>query len=194
MAVRRLTEDVKTYYDLYYGGTWNGGSRSFSTEQELIKFLKDHVFDTKTITINKVEKLSNEKYSKYITYCSHTSKDLTTTGSRQIFDSGITSIDNLKDSDMTESLNESSTASSLDEWDIETIASMIEDWLYDRNFIVNRRKIWGNTIDFTVSYKYDDSHDTVTVYAKDFENLPEDEWFNMARTKAEDIAEIVLDT
>lgn len=99
MAVKRLTEDVKTYYDLYYGGTWNGGSRSFNTEQDLIKFLKSHVFDTKTITINKVEKLSNEKYSKYITYCPHTSKDLTTTGSRQIFDFGITSIDNLKDSD-----------------------------------------------------------------------------------------------
>jgi len=95
--------------------------------------------------------------------------------------------------DMTESLDESSMASSLNEWDIETIASMIEDWLYDRNFIVDRRKIWGNTIDFTVSYKYDDSHDTVTVYAKDFENLPEDEWFNLARTKAEEIAEIVLD-
>ena len=99
MAVKRLTEDVKTYYEVYYGGTWNNGSRSFSTEQELIKFLKDHVFDTKTITINKVEKLSNEKYSNYITYRSHTSNDLTDTGRKQIFDFGKTSIDNLKDND-----------------------------------------------------------------------------------------------
>lgn len=82
---------------------------------------------------------------------------------------------------------------SLDEWDIEKIASMIEDCLYDRNFIINRRKIWGSSIDFNVSYKYDNSHDNITVYTKDFENIPEDEWFDLARTKAEEIAEMVLD-
>lgn len=81
---------------------------------------------------------------------------------------------------------------SLDEWDVKKIASMIEDCLYDRNFIVDRRKIWGKDIDFTVSYKYDDSHDSFTVRTKDFENLPEDEWFDLARAKTEEIAEAVL--
>lgn len=95
--------------------------------------------------------------------------------------------------DLVECVNSKSIKESLDNWDIEKIASMIEDCLYDRNFIINRRKIWGSSIDFNVSYKYDNSHDNITVYTKDFENLPEDDWFDLARTKAEEIAEMVLD-
>lgn len=95
--------------------------------------------------------------------------------------------------DLVECVNSKSIKESLDNWDIEKIASMIEDCLYDRNFIVNRRKIFGSSIDFNVSYKYDNSHDNATVYTKDFENLPEDEWFDLARRKAEEIAEMVLD-
>ena len=95
--------------------------------------------------------------------------------------------------DLVECVDKTITES-LNEWDVEKIASMIEDCLYDRNFMVDRRKIWGKDIDFTVSYKYDDSHDSFTVRGNDFENVPEDEWFDLARAKAEEIAEAVLDS
>lgn len=99
MAVKklRINEDVKTPYRVYWGGTWNNGSRSFSTEQEMIKFFKNHVFDDCAITIEKIEQIPDGRYSDYIKYRYYSDKDLTDKGSKEIFRSGITTIDNLKD-------------------------------------------------------------------------------------------------
>lgn len=102
MAVKklRMNEAVNTFYRINWGGNWNHGSEIFYSESELINFLSTHIFDTKP-KIEKVEKINNIKYAKYLSYSydDDITNILTDRARKELFDRGITSINNLKDSD-----------------------------------------------------------------------------------------------
>ena len=98
MAVRklRITEDTNTFYRVNWGGTWNHGSEIFYSESELINFLNTHIFDTKP-QIEKIEKINNTKYAKYLSYSydDDIKNILTDKARKELFDKGITSINSL---------------------------------------------------------------------------------------------------
>lgn len=98
MAVKKLsiTEDTNTFYRVNWGGNWNHGSEIFYSESELINFLNTHIFDTKP-QIEKIEKINNTKYAKYLSYSydDDIKNILTDKARKELFDKGITSIDSL---------------------------------------------------------------------------------------------------
>ena len=98
MAVNklRITENINTFYRVNWGGTWNHGSEIFYSESELINFLDTHIFDNK-IQIEKIEKINNTKYAKYLSYSydDDIENKLTKKARKELFDRGITSIDSL---------------------------------------------------------------------------------------------------
>lgn len=81
-----------SYYSVDYGGTWNSGTRKFTSYRDMVRFIEEHLFDG-TPVVTKVEYVDVD-ISKYVTKAERS--ELTKEGSDEVFNKGITNIANLK--------------------------------------------------------------------------------------------------
>ena len=91
--ISNLNESVNDfYYVVNYGGVWNSGSKKCYSETELKTFLATHIFDT----MPEILCIKNEinKWDKLLNIKTSSNTNLTNSGRKDIFDKGITTIDN----------------------------------------------------------------------------------------------------